>query len=170
MKVTKPPIPCYIASAINSEIDPFLEQRGFGHGLVMFAVPDFGLMFRCRAEGDPIDLEFGAFFSLLKFLKTYLVTGVARHLEVRSSNPEFVFSFAPHSRHLARGTARELILREYDNDFRITVKHVTPNDNRCLISPIQYPSLPAGNNAILKPNTKTEKRSEFKPFQRGIQL
>lgn len=165
-----PLVHCYIASVVNSEIDSFLEREGFGHGLVMFSVPDFGLMFRCRAEGTMIDLEFGAFFSLLKFLKTYLLPGAARSLIVYSSNPEFVLSFQPNSRHLAKGTARELILREYLGDFQIQVAHVDSIHNRCLCSPIDYPSLPGGSEKVLKPNVKTEKKCEIKPFQRGIRL
>ena len=161
---------CYVASVSSAHLDPFLEREGFGHGLVMFAVPDIGLMFRCRAEGERIDLEFGAFFSLLKFLKTYLVTDTIRDLYVCSSNPEFVLSFRPNSRHLATGTTREVLLREYLRDFRIHVAFVEPQHNRCLVSPVEYPSLPEGVKTVLKPNVKSDKRSEFKPFQRGIRL
>lgn len=161
---------CYIASVKLTRLDPFLESEGFCHGLVMFAAPDIGLMFRCRAEGEPIDLEFGAFFSLLKFLKTYLVKDVARELFVHSSNSEFVLSFRPSSRHLAAGTTREVLLREYLHDYRIQVGYVEPHNNRCLISPVEYPSLPEGLKTVLKPNVRSDKRSEFKPFQRGIRL
>ncbi|PWB71828.1 hypothetical protein C3F09_07420 [candidate division GN15 bacterium] len=136
----------------------------------MFAAPELGLMFRCRAEGTPIDLEFGAFFSLLKFLKTYLVKDATRDLYICSSNPEFVMSFRPNSRHLAKGTTREVLLREYLNEYTIQVGFVEPHRNLCLMSPIEYPSLPEGYKTVLKPNVKTDKHCEFKPFQRGIRL
>jgi len=161
---------CYIASTKSDHIDPFLEREGFGHGLVMFAAPEIGLMFRCRAEGEHIDLEFGAFFSLLKFLKTYLVKDAVSELFVYSSNPEFVMSFRPNSRLLAKGSTREVLLREYLRDYRIQVGFVEPQNNRCLISPIEYPSLPEGFKTVLKPNVRSDKRTEFKPFQRGIRL
>jgi len=161
---------CYIASTLLTNLDPFLEREGFCHGLVMFAVPEIGLMFRCRAEGERIDLEFGAFFSLLKFLKTYLVKDAARELYVCSSNPEFVLSFRPISRHLAKGTTREVLLRDYLRDYLIQVGFVESQNNRCLTSPVEYPSLPEGFKTILKPNVRSDKRSEFKPFQRGIRL
>lgn len=136
----------------------------------MFAAPEIGLMFRCRAAGELIDLEFGAFFSLLKFLKTYLTKDAARGLYVCSSNPEFVTSFRPNSRHLANGTVRELLLRDYLKEYQIQVGFVEKQNNRCLVSPVDYPSLPEGANSVLKPNVKSDKRTEFKPFQRGIQL
>ncbi len=161
---------CYIASINATSLDPFLEREGFFHGLVMFAAPDLGLMFRCRAEGSPIDLEFGAFFSLLKFLKTYLVKDAARDLYICSSNPEFVLSFRPNSRHLAKGSAREVLLRDYLKEYRVQVGFVEPQYNRCLVSPTEYPSLPEGYQTAFKPNVKTDKHCEFKPFQRGIRL
>ncbi len=161
---------CYIAATNCTHLDPFLEREGFCHGLVMFAAPEIGLMFRCRAEGTPIDLEFGAFFSLLKFLKTYLVKDTAQELHVYSSNPEFAMSFLPNGRHLAKGTTREVLLREYLRDWRIHVAYVEPHNNRCLASPVEYPSLPEGFKTVLKPNVKSDKRSEFRPFQRGIRL
>ena len=161
---------CYIGSTTRSHFDPYLEREGISHGLVMFAAPDIGLMFRCRAEGVSIDLEFGAFFSLLKFLKTYLVKGAAHDLRVHSSNPEFVLSFRPNSRHLQKGTAREQLLKEFLKDYTIEVRYVEPRDNRCLLSPSEYPSLPNGYTSLLKPNVKSDNRSEFRPLQRGVQL
>jgi hypothetical protein len=161
---------CYIGSSAREHFDPYLEEQGISHGLVMFAAPEIGLMFRCRAEGESIDLEFGAFFSLLKFLKTYLIKDAAHDLRVYSSNPEFVLSFRPSSHHLAKGTARELLLREFQKEYAIQVCYIESRDNRCLISPSEYPSLPKGYTSLLKPNVKSDNRSEFRPLQRGIQL
>jgi len=170
MSQNKVSLKCYIGSTTRSHLDPYLEQQGISHGLVMFAAPEIGLMFRCRAEGERIDLEFGAFFSLLKFLKTYLVKDATHDLRVYSSNPEFVLSFRPNSRHLAKGTAREQLLQEFLKEYRIEICYVEPRDNRCLVSPLDYPSLPDGYTSVLKPNVKSDNRSEFRPLQRGIQL
>lgn len=170
MSQKKTALNCYIGSSTKSHSDTFLERQGISHGLVMFAAPDIGLMFRCRAEGERIDLEFGAFFSLLKFLKTYLVKDAAHDLRVYSSNPEFVLSFLPNSRHLAKGTAREQLLQEFSKEYAIQVFYIEPRDNRCLVSPSDYPSLPDGSSSMLKPNVKSDNRSEFRPLQRGIQL
>jgi hypothetical protein len=170
MKLPDPPIRCYIGSVLNSEIDPYLEKEGFCHGLVIFSVPDLGIMFRCRAEGELIDLEFGAFFSLLKFLRTYLVKDAAKKLVICSSNPEFVLSFRPNSKHLSKGSTREQLLRDYTGEFELQVRYVEKVQNRCLYSPVGYPTLPEGRESSLKPNVKTDKRAEFRPFQRGIRL
>jgi hypothetical protein len=164
------PLACYIASIVNSEIEPYLEERQFSHGLVIFAIPDFGILFRCRAEGEAIDLEFASLFSLLKFLKTRLPNQKLTSLLLHSSNPEFVFSFRPNSRHLAPGSTREKMLKEYLTSIQLQVTLIEPQKNRAFLSPADYPSMPADRPALLKPSPADIERSEFKPFQRGIKL
>ena len=164
------PVICYISSVINSNIDSALEQNGFSHGLIIFAIPDYGILFRCRAEGDRIALEFGAFFSLLRFLKTYLEKEKIGSVVIRSSYPEFVFSFAGHGRHLAKGSERELLLREYTKGMSVSVEYSVPFKNRCLLSPADYPSVPVAQRPVLKPDWNDRKKNSIKPFQRGIKL
>ena len=90
MKDKKPPIRCYVAAFTNARIDSFLEDNGFSKGMICFAIPAYGIMFRCRTEGRLIDLEFSALFSLLEFVKSKLAEEKIRSLQVFSSNPEHV--------------------------------------------------------------------------------
>lgn len=170
MKDTSAPLGCYIASLVNPEIEPYLEERQFCHGLVIFSIPEYGILFRCRAEGDEIDLEFASLFSLLKFLKTRLPNQKISSVLVHSSNPEFVFSFRPNSKHLTPGSSREKLLKEYLVSVQLQVTLVEPRKNRALHSPADYPSMPSDRPSILKPSRSDSERSEFKPFQRGIKL
>ncbi len=170
MEVSLPPLRCYIGSVVNTRIDPYLEENGFCHGLIIFAVPDLGLLFRCRAEGELIDLEFGAFFSALRFLKTYLLQDKFDRLHVLSSNPEFVFSFTKESKHLAKGSTRQKLLKEYSTHMKLEISYIDSRHNRCLWSPGEFPSLPEGTPSILKPSVKHDQKIECKPFQRGIRL
>ncbi|MBK7143395.1 MAG: hypothetical protein IPH75_15085 [bacterium] len=164
------PLACYIGAIVNSEIEPYLEERKFSHGLVIFSIPDYGILFRCRAEGDDIDLEFASLFSLLKFLKTRLSNQKLTSILLHSSNPEFVFSFRPNSKHLTPGSTREKMLKEYLVSLQLQVTLIDPQKNRAFQSPADYPSMPADRPSILKPTPADIERSEFKPFQRGIKL
>jgi hypothetical protein len=164
------PILCYIGSYINPEIDPYLEANGFCHGLILFSVPELGLLFRCRADGELIDLEFGSFFSLLRFLKQYLADDTIKRLRVLSSNPEFVFSFKPESKHLAKGSTREKLLKVYAKEYTLEIGYIEPRKNRCYLSPGEYPSMPENSAPILKPTVKNDTKIDCKPFQRGIRL
>ena len=170
MKSGKEPIVCHISSYRNRDIDPVLERNGFCHGMVTFAIPSLGILFRCRADGARLDLEFGGFFSLLKFIKTSLKDEKISNIRVLSSDAEFVFAFTGNSHHLVKGSERDRLLREYAKGLKISVGYVEPHRNQTLISPDDYPSIPTDRQASLKPDPEDARKAQFKPFQRGIQL
>lgn len=164
------PVDCYIAAYHNSHMDPYFEKRGFSRGLILFAIPSYGILFRCRAEGDTVDLEFGAFFALLRFVKTRLEKQKISKLVVYSSNPEFVFSFAGYGRHIARGSARDKLIREYGQTFNVAVSYVEPRKNQSLVASADFPSMPAGRELPFKPASDDSARGEFKPILKGLKI
>jgi hypothetical protein len=161
---------CFIGMKYNSTIDQYLDGMGFTHSLVLFSIPDLGIIFRCRASGKPLDLEFAAFFSLLKFINMNLVKGVANDIMVCSSNPEFVFSFMPGSHHLSSGSVREKLLKDYSKDIKIQVSYIEKHKNYSLISSDEFPSLPVDYKTIMKTSIKFDGNGGMKPFQKGIDL
>jgi hypothetical protein len=163
-------ITAYIGSVINPQIDSKLEQIGFCRGLIVFAIPEYGILFRCRADGEPINLEFGALFSLLRFLETSLASLNAKEVLICSSSAELVASFGNTGRHLSKGSEREIMLREYTRKLRISVQYVDRLKNRCFLSPVDYPSMPGGQEPPIKPDWKELRKNEIKPIQKGIKL
>ncbi|MFH1373940.1 MAG: hypothetical protein ABII79_09110 [bacterium] len=170
MKKPDWPIKGYTAAFHNHSIDLALEHRGFTKGMIVFAVPDFGVLFRCRAQGSVIDLEFGAFFALLRFVKTRFSDVNVGPLQVFSSNPEFVFSFTGKSRHLTQQDERVRLLAEYSKHFKLSVVFVEAIENKALVSPADYPSLPRGAEINLRPTKEDFEKSAFRPFQKGLVL
>ena len=163
-------VDCFIAGYQNDRIDPFLDEQGFSHGLVTFAIPKMGILFKCRAEGDLTELEFCAFFALLKFIKRSLKDEKIASVRVLSSNPKFVFAFTGNSSLMPPGSTREQLLREYARRIQIAVGYVEPYKNKTIISPADYPSMPSGQPAPLLPDLDEAKKAEFRPFQRGVKL
>ena len=161
---------CYITAIRNSDIDPALENHGFCHGIIIFAIPEFGILFRCRADGELVDMEFGALFALLKFIQTKLSKERVKTLQVMSSNPEFVFSFTGNSRHLKADSSRMRMIIEYQREFRIAIGYIDPIKNKALISSADYPSIPASRSVSLMFDDKESNKPRFKPFQTGIKL
>ena len=170
MAVSKKPTDCYIAAFLNPCMDPYFESNGFCRGLILFAIPSHGVLFRCRAYGDCIDLVFGAFFSLLRFIRTRLKEEKISDLVVHSSNPEFVFSFAGYGRYVTEGSARDRLIREYGQKMKIAVCHVDAHKNRALISAADFPSIPRDRKSSLQPDPGDHKKFEFKPIQKGIHI
>jgi hypothetical protein len=161
---------CFIAAFENRAIDAQLDEMGFSHGVLLFAIPDLGVLFRCRASGEMIDLEFGAMFALLKFIKDKLKSVGIKEVEILSSNPEFVFSFTGKSRHLDPKSKRMKMLREYSASFKLQVGFIEPHKNKALVRAIDYPSLPKGQTIPILPDRGAGQKIVFKPFQRGLSL
>ncbi len=170
MSMPETPLKCYIAGFVNNSIDSELDHRGFCRGLVVFAIPAYGVLFRCRAEGDMIDLEFGAFFSLLKFLQTKLKDEKIKNVQIASSNPEFIFAFTGKSRHLKPKSERMRLVKEYNRSLQLSVAFVKPIENKAFLSPADYPCWPDSKPISFRPITAKPAETRFEPFQRGIKL
>ena len=170
MKVKVQPLEIHIGSTYNHTIDPTLEASGFAHSMLAFSFPSLGISFKCRASGSALDLEFGAFFSALKFTRTRLKAQKIDKVRICSSLPEFVFSFAPGSIHMAPGSARYKMLKKYAKSMKIEASFVEFHRNQTRLSPADFPSLPKGQLPALKPDYNDLKKVGCRPFQKGIQL
>jgi len=147
--VEKPstPVRCYIAATVVKHADSYLTGLGVGIGLVHFAVPALGLQFRARVQGSPLDLEFGAFFSLLQFLKGQIKDRQVKDIVIASSSAEFVYAFAGRTAVVPADSERERMIREYRHIFQIAVVYVPRRKNKSLSSPGMLPSVPKGGRA-----------------------
>jgi hypothetical protein len=163
-------VDCYIGAVRRPLADQFLTRQGMSRGMVMYGIPEYGVQFKCRADGSLIDLEFAAFLTLLKYITTSLKSENIRNVVVHSSNPQFVFAFTGRTPHLVKGSARERLIREFTKTIQVAVKFVPPAENRSLISPADYPSLPAGAAGSLSPDLEESRAARIRPFQRGIKL
>lgn len=163
-------VKCFVVGLKPKNIDPILEARGVVGGLVVFSIPELGILFRCRAEGEQIDLEFGALFALLKFIKTKLSDHKIKQLHIFSSNPEFVFSFTGNSRHLKPDSDRMKMLAEFNREFQMAVSFIDAIQNQAMVSPADYPSMPESRSFKLTPDKPESSKPRFEPLRRGIKL
>ncbi|MEW6413467.1 MAG: hypothetical protein AB1483_13510 [Candidatus Zixiibacteriota bacterium] len=170
MTEKKPQLKCYLAAFNSPRLDPFLESNGFSKGMICFSIPAYGILFRCRTEGELLDLEFGALFSLLEFVKTKLSDEKIGSVQILSSNPQLVFAFTENSTLMKPGSVRRKIVEEYAKKFKIAIGYVAPADNRALVSPAEYPSLPVDQNVKLSFDAEELRKIEFKPFQKGVKV
>ncbi|UCC45389.1 MAG: hypothetical protein JSU65_05580 [Candidatus Zixiibacteriota bacterium] len=170
MDKSERPLQCYIAGYTNSKLDPFLEKHGFGRGLIVFAIPGLGVLFRCRARGSRIDLEFGAYFALLRFITVKLNRERIRNVVVFSSCPEFVFSFSGPSRFIKEGSERDRLLGEYRAKLQAVVSYLEPHKNPGLASSADFPSIPSNVEGAYAPPRRKDEKIRFEPFQKGLRL
>ncbi len=170
MIIDRPPLKCYVAAIRNASVDTVLGEKGFSNGLIAFAIPDYGVLFRCRAEGTLIDLEFGAFFGLLEFIGSNLATENIQSLNVVSSAPQFVFAFDGRSRLLTENPERKRLLKEYSAKYKLSISYLESISNRALWPPSEYPSLRQANLIRLEKSEKDFSKQRFMPFQKGARL
>lgn len=169
MKENQEPLACYIAAFENGQIDSALAERGFSKGMLAFAIPSVGVAFRCRAEGDLLNLEFGALISLLEFLRLRVKTGRYRSLRVFSSNPRFVFAFSDEGRSEAGSPDLRKRLTKLAVGFTLLISYVDPVRNKALVPAADIPSVPLGVKGVIEPGQE-DRRFGFRPFQNGLKL
>ena len=59
---------------------------------------------------------------------------------------------------------------EFSKLLNISIAYVKPLENKALISPADYPTLPEGKKIELPFDQNELMKTEFKPFQKGIKL
>jgi hypothetical protein len=170
MKSQSARIDCYIGSFCRPLQETWLETRGFSHGMIMFAIPSHGILFKCRAEGKSLDLEFGAFFSLLRFIKTSLTKEKIKAVRICSSNPEFVFALVNGGRQLKTRPQRHKMYREYLRQFDVDIMFVPAHRNKTATALTDYPSIPLNHEPALRPRTGGLRKVRLRPIQKGIVL
>jgi hypothetical protein len=163
-------VTCYISSKINRNIDSELEKIGISKGIISFAVPNYGIQFKCRSEGLEIDMEFAAFFSLLEFIVTKMKNEKIRKVHINSSMPHFVFAFTGMSEYLKENSPYKKLLSEYSKKMIITIGYVKQILNDSVKSPSLYPSMPKDKSIKLDFDKSEMFKKEFKSIQKGIRL
>ena len=170
MKIPDTPALCYVAAVSDRLADPALRRFGFASGIIMFSIPDLGLLFRCRAEGNRLSLELAAFYTLLEFVNRELKGEAIKSLEVRSSCSELVFSFASGGIDISASGHRSKLLEKIQSMYELKVSWVEPSKNRSLLATGDFPALNRGLKSNLSQYRQDLRRSTMKPLQRGVQL
>jgi hypothetical protein len=170
MKIPHPPTKCFAAALSESLADPALRRFGFASGIIMFSIPELGLLFRCRAEGGRVALERAAFFTLLEFIDRELKAEKITSLDVRSSCSKLVFSFASENKDGARTSHQSKLLGRMRDKYDLSVSWVDPSLNRALLATTDLPALKKGLKSNLSQYRQDLRRLSMKPLQRGVKL
>ena len=78
-------------------------------GIVSFAVPEYGILFRCAAEGTRSDLEIIAFLSFLRFVEHNKDIFKLRELQIFTDFPPLAYLM---DKQVASGKGMEAVLRQ----------------------------------------------------------
>jgi len=170
MSKDSPALECYIGVVSRQSREDFFEVHGFSREVIMFSIPAYGVLFKCCAGGTLIDLEFGAFFALLRFVKTSLAKERIRKIRVYSSEPRFVYALVNRGPLMAARRGRKRMFESYLSRFDIEVRLIPQRKNQASTSPVCLPSTPRGQVPPIRPRTGKQERGRIRPLQKGIQI
>lgn len=122
-------------------------------GTISFAVPDYGILFRCRGEGTRTELEIIAFMSLLRFAEANIELFRGKELLIHTDFPFIVYLLNDGLPSGSAGAMLEAVAakaRQHAKEFTFRVQWVDGRDNRAAAPIGGIPDLPDESGRRLK--------------------
>lgn len=119
-------------------------------GIVSFAVPDYGLLFRCLADGSRADLEVIALLSFLRFAEHNIEIFQKKELEIYTDFPILAYIMNADS---IPGQGLETVRREAQmaaQKLHYKVVYIDSPSNRAAGSAGDIPAMPIGSTLKIK--------------------
>jgi len=131
------------------------------HGLVSFAVPEYGIMFRCYADGSHADLEIIAFLSFLRFVEHNLELFQKRELHIFTDFPvlAMLMNFPPNAGYGIEPIRREA--KKVGKKVQFHILLIESNQNRAADPVSDIPAVP------IKADLKIRTFSDLVPDQKS---
>jgi len=170
MKSVNDRLDCYIVGLDRPVSDLELRSRGMAAGMISFAIPAYGVLFKCRARGTRRDLETGALLALLRFVGQSMKGENITKIRVIASSPELVFKLAQGRDQLTPKTSRQKKLENYLRRIDVIGAYVPLYSNRACCSPADMPSLPEGQTSPIPFPGKKLPLSAFGTVRKGVDL
>jgi len=119
-------------------------------GIVSFAVPEYGILFRCLAKGSRVDLEVIALMSLLRFAYHNIDIFGKKNLQIFTDYPVLAFIMNHES---GGGQGIEVVRKEAQKfakkiDFEIAL--IDSKGNRAAKAVGLIPEMPVGSDLKIK--------------------
>lgn len=124
-------------------------------GVISFAVPELGILFRCAATGGRPELESLAFLSFLRFAEHNRELFAKRKLCILSDFPVLVYLVNTGT---ALDTGSRAVLEEskrFAKSISFQMKWVESRLNRACDSAAEIPEMPSGATLKIKPLTQS---------------
>jgi hypothetical protein len=134
-------------------------------GIVSFAVPDYGILFRGLACGSRADLEIIAMFSFLRFAEHNLEIFQKRELQIHTDFPILAFIMSNDAEGGPGVAAVREEARKIAEKIRFEVALIDAAANRAAGSITDIPAMPIGSSLKIKTfaNLAIHKPSENSP-------
>jgi len=119
-------------------------------GIISFAVPEYGIIFRCGVEGTLTDLNIIAFLTFLRFAEHNKDIFKKRELHIFTDFPLLVYLMNDGSASVKGLGAVRKQAEKYARGFLFKVKWINRRDNRAAQPVNSIPILPAHSDLKIK--------------------
>ena len=119
-------------------------------GIISFAVPEYGVMFRCEVEGTATDLQIVAFLTFLRFAEHNKDIFKKRELNIFTDFP--ILAYLMNEGNI-QGKGLEAVKNQaekYARGLHYKVKWISQKDNRASGSLQDIPTMPEGSSLKIK--------------------
>ena len=123
--------------------------NGIKEGTVSFAVPEYGVLFRCGAEGAKAELEIIAFLTFLRFAEHNKDIFKSRTIHVYTDFPLLVYLM---NKGVAAPDLAAVVneAEKYAKELKFEVKWIDPKENRAAGSIADIPAMPVDSKIKIK--------------------
>jgi hypothetical protein len=133
---TEPKIKCYIAARTNLR-DKSVRQPG----LVSFAIPDLGVLFRVRGIGSHYELEYMSLLSLLRFIELNRSAFQNHNIHIYSTSSLLVYQVNQNAFCQKELERHKNLAVAYKNVLKFSLSWIPQSDNRAENGMLDLPPL-----------------------------
>lgn len=136
MKKIEPRIKCFIAARTN-HADKSLRQNG----LVSFAIPDWGILFRVSYVGSYYELEYMSLLSLLRFIELNRPAFENQKIDIYSTSSVLVYQVSQNAFCPKELEKHKNLAIAYKNIFNFSLNWIPQFENRAEKGMMDLPPL-----------------------------
>jgi len=159
MKKIEPRIKCFITAKTNSQ-DKSVRQNG----LVSFAIPDWGILFRAFCVGSYYQLEYMSLLSLLRFVELNRPAFENQKIDIYSTSSILVYQVSQNAFCQKEIAKHKNLVIAYKNIIDFSINWIPQSENRAESGMMDLPPLknsPAHKDARLNTNNLQNKSFDF---------
>ena len=134
--VNEPRIKCFIAAKTNHQ-DKSIRQKG----LVSFAIPDLGVLFRTSSLGSHYELEYMSLLSLLRFIELNRPAFENQKIDIYSTNSLLVYQVSQNAFCEKELERHKNLAVAYKNTLNFSLSWIPQSENRAEKGMLDLPPL-----------------------------
>ena len=159
--LNKPQIKCFIAAKTN-QVDKSIRQNG----LVSFAIPDLGILFRTSSLGSYYELEYVSLLSLLRFIELNRSAFENQKIDIYSTSSLLVYQVNQNAFCEKELEKHKNLAVAYKNTLNFSLSWIPQSENRAEKGMLDLPPLKNSfkMNLSFDPSVRTKGQDESSDF------